>query len=995
MESWPTWHHDAQLTGVSTDPSVSTANAGSLGVKWMTNTGAGILTSPVEAWNAQLHEKLVYTANEAGYLIALDQATGRPVWSIGFGSPMRSSPMVEGDYVWIAPTYTERLYKINAATGAVACSAPLPLKTDASPVYATPPGGKPTVYIGTEDVPSTSGPLRAVDAATCTIDFSVTPEPIVGTGGPWDGISYAVDATGRGVVLFGTADPDSAVYAIDAITGKTIWRYATQNPPPGNFDVGAGITISVPGVNGFADGVAYAINKAGYLDALDLTTGALMWVAHPNNNASISTPALVGDELLYGDESTTGNSRVWCRNAITGAVIWTHDSHAGIDDGVAIVGPPGKQIVAYGDYAGTFHVLSLSDGSQLYQYQTGGYVVSAFAEDDGNLVDTSSDGFVYDLTPGGGNTPAPTTAVTSPLDQSTVANPDGDLTVSGHATAGTGGPGTGGPSAGGSIGAVKVAIQRGGTGGTWWDSATGTWTAAPYGNPATLATPGATSTHWTLRVPVPPAGGSYEAFASAVDSSGVADISATQSPSTPARSSFVVRPTTTAPLLTLSSRWVAPGAAVMVSGAGFAPDEHVDVTLNGSLLETITADHEGRFAPSGVTMPTSTPFGPSSLEATGETSGLATTAPVYLTNADPQFRYDPGRSGAEPNDTLLHNHLAVNGQSFLTQAWDFTSTAPIRSSPTVVQATAYFGNAKGDFYAVDIRTGIERWVTSVPGAGSIDSSAAVDPGVDGGIAVFGTSSGSVVALHTADGSPAWSRSFGSPSIDSSPAVVGGVVYIGSDSGVVYALSESTGATIWKAPLHGAVRSSPAVDPAAKLVVVGDDGGSITALSSATGAVVWTVHTAGKVMATPVVAGGVVYIGSEDATMYALKESSGAKVWSVPFGGPITASASLAGSTLYVGDSTGVVEWLTPSSGAAFYEKSLGAPVVGLTGTTGFEMSEASNGVIAGAKGPGQGTWSRRLSSTMDSAPTILNGEVFVTGEDGMLRCYTIPGQQPV
>ena len=513
---------------------------------------------------------------------------------------------------------------------------------------------------------------------------------------------------------------------------------------------------------------------------------------------------------------------------------WTHHSKAGIDDGVAIVGPSGKQIVAYGDYDGIFHVLSLSDGSQLYQYQTGGYVVSAFAEDHGNLVDTSSDGFVYDLTPGGGNTPAPATAVTVPADLSTIANPNGNVTVSGTATAGSGG----------SIGQVRVAVQRGGVSGSWWDSATGTWTATPYGNRATVADPGTASTSWTLLVPVPPAGGTYEAFASAVDTSHVADISASQSASTAARSSFTVMPTTTAPSIALSSPWVAPGGLVTVSGRGFQPGEQVAVSFNASTLATVTATSNGDLTASSVQLPKTTPFGPASLDATGTSSGLATSTPIYLTNADPQFRYTANRMGSEPDDTVLHNHLAVNENSFLTQAWGFTSTAPIRSSPTVVQAVAYFGNANGDFYAVDIRTGIERWVTAVPGAGSIDSSAAVDTSVDGGIAVFGTSTGSVVALHLADGSVAWRRSFGAPSIESSPTIVGGAVYIGAHSGVVYALNEVDGTIIWKAPLGADVQSSPAVDPAAKLVVVGDNGGAITALSSVTGAVVWTVTTGG-------------------------------------------------------------------------------------------------------------------------------------------------------
>ena len=84
------------------------------------------------------------------------------------------------------------------------------------------------------------------------------------------------------------------------------------------------------------------------------------------------------------------------------------------DGSVAIVGPSGSQIVAYGDLDGTFRALSLATGAQLYSYQTGSYIAGGVAETDGNLIEAGADGFLYDFAPGGGNPPNPTTVVTSP-----------------------------------------------------------------------------------------------------------------------------------------------------------------------------------------------------------------------------------------------------------------------------------------------------------------------------------------------------------------------------------------------------------------------------------------------------------------------------------------------------------------------------------------------------------------------------------------------------
>ena len=132
------------------------------------------------------------------------------------------------------------------------------------------------------------------------------------------------------------------------------------------------------------------------------------------------------------------------------------------------MGPTGSQVVAFGDLDGTFRVLSLATGTQLYGYQTGNYTAAGIAETDGNFLETGADGFLYDFAPGGGNPTGPTTAVTSPAPSSTIANPNGPLTVSGTATSAS------------TIGAVDVAVQENGGAGLWWDSVSGSWVREPY-----------------------------------------------------------------------------------------------------------------------------------------------------------------------------------------------------------------------------------------------------------------------------------------------------------------------------------------------------------------------------------------------------------------------------------------------------------------------------------------------------------------------------------
>ena len=76
------------------------------------------------------------------------------------------------------------------------------------------------------------------------------------------------------MVVFGSDDPDNSVYELNATTGAMLWTYRTNNTTADD-DVGASPTISAPGVNGFADGVAYVTGKDKITYAFDLTTGAL------------------------------------------------------------------------------------------------------------------------------------------------------------------------------------------------------------------------------------------------------------------------------------------------------------------------------------------------------------------------------------------------------------------------------------------------------------------------------------------------------------------------------------------------------------------------------------------------------------------------------------------------------------------------------------------------------------------------------------------------
>ena len=346
----------------------------------------------------------MYAGNEGGWFTAYSELTGQTLWSENIGTAIRSTPIIDGSSIWVVGTYSPRLIKLDAATGAQQCStSPIYALGEASPVVATPPGGQRTIFMGSVDL-AQNGPVYAFHTADCSLAWQNAPYPV--GGGVWDFLSYAVDAptaafpSGEPLVLFGTSDPDGEVYALDATTGALVWRF--QSAVVNNdSDIGAGVAVSAPGVNGFADGVAYTNGKDGITYAVDLTTGAQIWSYVFENpevaNGSRSTPSLAGNQLVFGTSVGTFDL-----NATTGALNWHYPLPAGDENlgAVAVEGPPGQRVVLTTNLDGQFQVLSLATGALLYSYQTGNYVGSSPAVVDQNILLTSADGFLYDFAVG-------------------------------------------------------------------------------------------------------------------------------------------------------------------------------------------------------------------------------------------------------------------------------------------------------------------------------------------------------------------------------------------------------------------------------------------------------------------------------------------------------------------------------------------------------------------------------------------------------------------
>lgn len=976
VNPWPTFHGNPQLSGVSPDGTVSSGNASGLGLQWMTPTGAPVDSSPVTGVDAATGALLAYVGNTAGDLEAIDVGNGSIVWSDSFGVPIYATPTVYGQDLWVGTFVAGVMYKLNASTGAIECRIPLGTGTDlSSPTIATPSGGVPTVYFGVEDNGSVSGPIMAVNETTCAVDWSVT--PYAQESGSWNPTSYAVDGTGTAIVLAGSANPNSTAYALNATTGATVW--SNRNLHPADDDVGAGLTVSSPSATA-PDGSVYYPGEDGILYAINLTTGKTEWTF---NFRSATTPspykggrsaaALAGSTLVFG--TGTGVMAV----STSGQELWDSAHTIGPETEIVssplITGPAGQQVVIYGDMNGAVKVLSLATGALLYSFQTHGYILASPADCNGQILITSSDGFIYSLGLGGSNGGAsPTTTVTTPANGATLPNPNSgtasgsEVTLSGLATSPDPAP------------AVIVAVQENGPTGEYWNSSTATWQPGLAWNQASVTDTSSTTATWAISVPAARAGATWEIWARTRDADGEVD-------PTGATSYLTISPVTSGPRIYLSSTMVPPGQRVEVSGAGFQAGELVYLSLEGNAPEAVaTASSTGTFPKTPLLIPTKFPYGLGAVSAVGGTSGLATTAPLYVTSSWPELGASPTRTGNLPNDYVFNQEEVPDKIYRMVASVVYDTGAAIESSPAVFDRVAYVGNNAGDVAAVSTDSGALLWQATTGAA--VVSSPALDP--PSHLVIVGSEDGNIYGLSMLNGSVLWKYATGGPVI-SSPALADGVVYIGSGDGFLYALQANSGSLLWRADLGSAVNSSPAVDIGHQRLVVGDSAGTVEALSiggSGAGTVLWGYQTSGAVQGMPVIDAGTVYFGSADGLEYAVSESTGALDWSTNLGGTPSMTAALNEQSLYVGSGGDYLYSLSTSNGAVQWKYPTSAAVTGVVATVGMLFAEASDGTMYGFRSRGENVWLAAAGTSLFGTPALSDNAVVVGAGDSGLYIYT-------
>jgi outer membrane protein assembly factor BamB len=225
------------------------------------------------------------------------------------------------------------------------------------------------------------------------------------------------------------------------------------------------------------------------------------------------------------------------------------------------------------------------------------------------------------------------------------------------------------------------------------------------------------------------------------------------------------------------------------------------------------------------------------------------------------------------------NFYAVNAKTGR-EKWRFETKDIIRSTPAVVDGTVFFGSNDHNVYALDAKTGMLKWKADT--VREVVSSPLV---VDGTVYI-GSRSSNLYAFDASTGKIKWTFFYWTSFVDSSTTMRDGILYVGSsDYQKLFAIHAADGKKVWDFDTEGSSWSAPGVTD--KLVYVGAVGskpdymthyGAFFAVDRATGKLAWRYpmselsnYPTYGVASSPAVAHGLVFFGGLDGTFYAFKE----------------------------------------------------------------------------------------------------------------------------
>lgn len=301
-----------------------------------------------------------YFANSNHYVYAYDLRTGSKKWKTQLEERVYgSSPQVEGGILTIA-CVDGCIYTLDASSGTIqtkTCVQKLKLLGHGPDILGSPLVSKGRLFFGSDN-----GEIYGY-RGTAKMWFYATADCVHDSAPALDGNTLFMGST------------DGHVYALDADSGKEIWKspeFEKINSTPlvfaGKVYIGAGDR---------------------QFRCLDAGSGKVLW-GYETGKGIMSSPALGADSnsLVFG--GADGN--VYCLD-LNGKLKWKFATHGPVLASPLVTGDS----VWIGSYDRHFYGLKMSDGSRIFELDCEAGIFSSAAASDGRIVFGDRSGDLYCL----------------------------------------------------------------------------------------------------------------------------------------------------------------------------------------------------------------------------------------------------------------------------------------------------------------------------------------------------------------------------------------------------------------------------------------------------------------------------------------------------------------------------------------------------------------------------------------------------------------------
>ncbi|VGO19585.1 outer membrane protein assembly factor BamB family protein [Pontiella sulfatireligans] len=342
-------------------------------IKWIFEADDAIRCTPA------VSQGIVVMATTSGELLGIDRFSGIRLWSVRLNKGnsrafhLFSDPVIQGGNVFIGSA-TKELYCVELKTGK------LLWKTEADDwVRAKPFVLGDRVYVAT-----LSGRVHC-------FQYNETSARLLWTKEVGEYQIFAdLSGTEKGVLV---SSSDLFLYSLNPITGRLQWKHSLLEC---SYEDGKRIIADVLAGGGdfqspptVSRGKVFVGTPSRFVFALDAETGKEIWRFETSGQVS-AAPGVQNGRVYFGQQG--GNDEMYCVDEDTGKPIWT--SNPGW---VWVTSMPDDDKVFTGTVDGRIIALNAKNGKEIWEHLVGGGVYPSPAVDDEKVYTGSWDGAYYAL----------------------------------------------------------------------------------------------------------------------------------------------------------------------------------------------------------------------------------------------------------------------------------------------------------------------------------------------------------------------------------------------------------------------------------------------------------------------------------------------------------------------------------------------------------------------------------------------------------------------